>query len=115
MDENTKEITEKELNDIISESVSKEIEKATESMVKSFEEKLEAQRKNLSEKKEETEEAKSSTRDFLKAVYAGDDIKAKALTTSITDTPKAGYTIPTELMAEVLRFAEQYGVARREM
>lgn len=60
------------------------------------------------------------TRQWLKAVVAGDKDRAKALSTSTSgespDDAQAGLLIPEELMTEVLRIAEtQYGLARRDM
>jgi len=49
-------------------------------------------------------------------LVARDTVTLKALTTSSSDTPKAGYLIPTELQKEILRIAAgEYGVARKEM
>lgn len=62
------------------------------------------------------DENRDVTRSFMKALFAGDHTTLKALSTSTGDTPKAGYTIPTELMNEVLRVAaDQYGLARKDM
>jgi HK97 family phage major capsid protein len=56
------------------------------------------------------------TRDFVKALINGDGEKLKKMTTSTADTSKAGYNIPTALLAEVMRIKEEgYGIARREM
>ena len=55
------------------------------------------------------------TKTFMKALFDNDHATLKALTTSTADTPKAGYLVPTELMNEVLRIAnDQFGLARRE-
>ena len=68
--------------------------------------------------------AKENTRLFLKALFHGDKaaaqkLSAKALTTDVSgvdpDDAQAGLLIPTELMAEVLRIAQIYGVARANM
>jgi HK97 family phage major capsid protein len=62
------------------------------------------------------DEHRDVTKTFMKALFANDTATLKALTTSTSDTPKAGYLVPTELANEVLRIAEtQYGLARREM
>lgn len=72
----------------------------------------------------ETKEAKENTRLFMRALLNGDKAAAqklsqKALSTSSTgeepDDAKAGLLIPSELMTEVLRIAEVYGIARRDM
>ena len=56
------------------------------------------------------------TLDWCVALTQGDLVQMKALTTSSSDTPKAGYTIPSELFNEIIRLVEDvYGVARREM
>ena len=80
------------------------------------------QRAKILEGKTISKDAKSDdvTREFMKAVFAGDTARAKALTTSTSgsspDDAKAGLLIPEELRNEVLRIAElQYGLARREM
>lgn len=53
---------------------------------------------------------------FIKALLANDVATMKAMTTSRTDTAKAGYTIPEALETEILRIIEdEYGVARKEM
>lgn len=58
----------------------------------------------------------TETRDFVKALINGDGEKLKKMTTSSGDTAKAGYTIPSTLLAEVMRIKEEgYGIARREM
>jgi len=54
--------------------------------------------------------------DWCVSLTQGDLMQMKALTTSSGDTPKAGYTIPSELFNEIIRLIEDvYGVARREM
>lgn len=55
------------------------------------------------------------TKTFMKALFSGDHETLKSLTTSSSDTPKAGYLLPPELMTEILRVAaDQYGLARKE-
>ncbi len=66
------------------------------------------------------EKAGDKTRLFMKALMNHDLAAAKALTTSVSgsspDDAQAGLTIPTELLAEVIRIANaQYGLARRDM
>ena len=59
---------------------------------------------------------KIKTVNFFKAVLGGETERAKTMTTSTGDTPKGGYLIPpAEFMADVLRIASEYGVARSEM
>lgn len=60
------------------------------------------------------------TRTFLKALMSGDLVRAKALSTTTPagaspDDANAGVLIPKELMTEVLRIAQIYGIARRDM
>lgn len=62
--------------------------------------------------------ADENTRKFFKALMSRDTVALKAFSTD--DTPdtdgNAGFTIPSELRAEVLRIAQVgYGVAREEM
>lgn len=57
-----------------------------------------------------------TTRDFVKALIDNDMTKIKKMTTSDSDTSKAGVTIPVVLLNEVMRLKEEgYGIARREM
>jgi len=108
----TYEMTQDELNNLISKTVD-------EMLVAKFQQKAEEQREKILESKEvvneETKNADEKTKDFFKALLSDDRQQIKALTTATNDTPKAGYTIPTELLNEVLRFAEVYGLARRKM
>jgi len=53
-------------------------------------------------------------RNISKEVLAGNDIKLKEMTTDATDSPYAGYTVDSELSAEVRSMMTEYGVARRE-
>ena len=58
------------------------------------------------------------TVDWCVALTIGDVAQMRALTTADDDTPKAGYTVPTELFTEIVRLMKgdpTYGVARREM
>ena len=67
-------------------------------------------------KNEDEGDYKVKTVKFFKAVLGGETERAKTMTTSTGDTPKGGYLIPpAEFMADVLRIASEYGVARREM
>lgn len=111
-EETSYEMTQDELNNLISKTVD-------EMLVAKFQEKAEEQREKILENKEvvneKTKTADEKTKEFFKALFNDDREQLKALTTSSSDTPKAGYTIPTELMNEVLRFSEVYGLARRKM
>jgi len=58
------------------------------------------------------------TIDWCIALRDQDLVKMKALTTADDDTPKAGYTVPTELYNEIIRLMQGdpvYGIARKEM
>lgn len=54
-------------------------------------------------------------RELSKALLAGDDSKLKEMTTDDTGSPYAGYTVDSELSAEIRHLITEYGVARREM
>lgn len=54
-------------------------------------------------------------RDITKALLSGDDTKMKEMTTDSTGSPYAGYTVDSELSAEIRHLITEYGVARREM
>lgn len=58
----------------------------------------------------------AETRDFVKALLNKDFASLKAMSTSTTDSAKAGFTIPEALETEIVRLVEdQYGLARQEM
>lgn len=117
-------------------SVRKLINGSLEDSQKKFEERMEKKMEDIATKfldgveksrakasdttTKKDEKADDVTRRFIKALIAGDRVTAKALTTTnpASDSPDdsgAGLLIPTELMTEVLRLKEEYGVARREM
>jgi HK97 family phage major capsid protein len=54
-------------------------------------------------------------RDISKSLLAGDDASLKEMTSDDTGSPYAGYTVDSELSAEIRHLITQYGVARREM
>ncbi|RKZ11063.1 phage major capsid protein [Candidatus Fermentibacteria bacterium] len=98
----------------------KRVEKSVKSEVKSWL----AEQKDLSAKnagiyepaiKEKRKALSEHMREFTKAMLAGDDKKLKEMTTDATGTPFAGYTVDSELSAEVRHLVTVYGVARREM
>ena len=60
-------------------------------------------------------ELSSRLRDITKALLSGDDAKLKELTSDATGSPFAGYTVDSELSAEIRHLILEYGVARREM
>ena len=57
----------------------------------------------------------SELRDITKALLMNDDAKLKEMTTDATGSPYAGYTVDSELSAEIRHLMTEYGVARREM
>lgn len=60
-------------------------------------------------------ELSNRMREMTKALLAGDDAKLKEMTTDDSGSPYAGYTVDTELSAEIRHLITDYGVARREM
>lgn len=54
-------------------------------------------------------------RDLTKALYNLDSARMKEMTSDDSGTPYAGYTVDSELSAEIRHLITQYGVARREM
>lgn len=54
-------------------------------------------------------------RDFTKALLTGNEAKVKEMSTDATGSPYAGYTVDSELSAEIRHLMTEYGVARREM
>lgn len=54
-------------------------------------------------------------RDIAGALLRNDDAKLKEMTGDATGSPFAGYTVDSELSAEIRHLITEYGVARREM
>lgn len=54
-------------------------------------------------------------RNLTKALYNLDAVALKEMTTDDSGSPYAGYTVDSELSAEIRHLVTQYGVARREM
>lgn len=54
-------------------------------------------------------------RELCKGLLNGDEAKLKEMTTDDTGSPYAGYTVDSELSAEIRHLITEYGVARREM
>lgn len=54
-------------------------------------------------------------RDMAQCLLIGDEHKLKEMTSDSTGSPYAGYTIDSELSAEIRHLITEYGVARREM
>lgn len=54
-------------------------------------------------------------RNLSGAILLGDNAKVKEMTTDASGSPYAGYTVDSELSAEIRHLMMEYGVARREM
>lgn len=118
-------IDEKALRELIgtsnAEAAVKSAEIIAEKLVGKFMEGVAEQRARATEGQPVQKDAEKDkvTAKFLRALFTGDHAVLKAMTTgtgtTAPDDAQAGYTIPTELMAEVLRIASVAGVARREM
>lgn len=112
---------EKKIQSQINKKVEELSTKIAERVASKFYAGLKDNRKKIFEngRKERTKEFpsyKEQTVEFFKAVLSGDTTRAKTLTTSTADTPKAGYLVPpAEFMSEVYRIAEEYGIARKDM
>lgn len=109
-------IDEKGLQSLIQKQVAEIFERESTAMAEKYAAKIKEARKGIHQTKEVKnveKDSKEKIADFFRALISGD---TKALTTSSGDTPKAGYLIPTEFQAEVLRVMhDEYGVARRDM
>lgn len=64
---------------------------------------------------EKRKEMNSFLRKLTGALIAGNDAVLKEMTTDASGSPYAGYTVDSELSAEIRHLITQYGVARREM
>lgn len=121
------EIDEEKLKQLLDKKTDKSVEERTNAIAekivaKFFAGAADARKKvlevgeTLSEKQSK---ANAKTRDFMKALISKDYARAKAITTTTggtsPDDANAGITIPSELLAEVLRFIPLYGVCRRDM
>lgn len=96
------------------------IEKSLKGEIKSY---LDEQRTLMEQKagvyhpelRGKRKELSNRMRDITKALLAGDDAKLKEMTSDATGSPYAGYTVDSELSAEIRHLITEYGVARREM
>lgn len=116
--EESEEIDKEGLKALIAGEVDKMSETIANNLVKKFTEGVAVARKkalDVTAPHKDNTKGNDTVREFFKALVEGDSARIKTLSTSTSDTPKAGYTIPTELLAEVLRFANVYGVARADM
>lgn len=98
----------------------KKITKELKSDIKSY---MDEQRELMREKagvyhpevSSKRKELNEHLRDFSKALLGGNETLCKEMTSDATGSPFAGYTIDTELSAEIRHLITEYGVARREM
>lgn len=98
--------------------VKKYMEEASNKLVaKFFDGVAEHRKRAIDTGKKPQDKGHESTRDFMKALFAGDRqyLKAAGDYLNTSDNETAGYLVPPQLMAEVLRIATVYGVARRDM
>ena len=114
-------------NEVVKE-LDKLIEKSTEKVEKNILEKVKEQMKEhkrlmennvgvYNKEIQETEKRKSlnaKMRAYGLAIIKNDDTKLKEMTTDDAGTPYAGYTVDSELSAEIRHLITEYGVARRE-
>jgi len=111
-----KETVENVVGDMVTDAVSKALSDG--SIADKIAEKINLTKtvtKSAEPKAKEALTADTETRDFVKALLSNDTAKLKSMSTSTSDDAKAGYTVPTQLLAEILRLKTEYGVARREM
>ena len=119
------EIEEKELKSLIAKSVKDEVSSKVEAIAEKIVTKFvkgaaEQRKKALETGIKVKDESRESTRRFMKALLSGDRAGLVEFQKTTTfnqsgDDARGGYLIPEELLAVVLRIAEeQYGVARRE-
>ncbi len=116
--EDTEKVDEETVAEVVQTSVDKAIEKKADQIAEKLITAVQNKAKGIASapKAPEAVAKDSTTRDFVKALIANDTEKLKKMTTSDSDTSKAGVTIPKELLAEVMRLKEDgYGIARKEM
>lgn len=114
-EEEEEEVDEKAMEALISKSLQKSIDKITDELAEKFIQGAEkARTKAIDTGRKVKKTGDEGTRDFMKALFAGDREYLKEV--SGLSNAAGGYLIPEELRAEVLRIAEnQYGLARRDM
>lgn len=96
------------------------IEKSLKAEIKSY---MDEQKQLMSNKsgvyhpdvQAKRKELNSYLRKMTSALIAGDDATLKEMTSDATGSPYAGYTVDSELSAEINHLITQYGIARREM
>ncbi len=65
--------------------------------------------------KEKRKAMNKGFRALMKALILNDEVALKEMTTDSTGSPYAGYTVDSELSAEIRHLMNEYGVARQEM
>ena len=126
MDEKSlKEMISKNIETEMGEKMDEKMDAIADKLVAKFLVRAKKQRSkaiDIGKKDLEVDPNRSDTRDFLKALLVKDtktlmEMEKKTTTYNYTgDDARGGYTIPEELLVEVLRIAEkQYGLARRDM
>lgn len=116
--EDTETVDEEAVAEVVETSVKNAVEKKADEIANSLLKAIGSRtaRGEATKKAPEAVNKDLETRDFVKALINNDSEKLKKMTTSTADTAKAGYNIPTALLAEVMRIKEEgYGIARREM
>ncbi|MFA5261422.1 MAG: phage major capsid protein [Candidatus Omnitrophota bacterium] len=124
--EEEKTMSEEEVKKLIGKAASdlldQKIDKMSEALAAKFMDGVKEQRKKADMGSDNGKDEKKDdvTRKFMKALIARDFTAIKALTTttpagSSPDDANAGALIPTELLTEVLRIKETFGLARRDM
>ena len=93
--------------------VAEMVEKATDEMAKKFMDGVKEQREKGIDAGKKEAKTENATRKFMKAMIHGDKTYLKSLNT--IDDDHAGYLVPPELQAEVLRIAQTFGLARSAM
>jgi len=111
-------IDEKGLQSLIQKQVAEIFERESTDMAEKYASKIKEARKGIHQTKEIKnieKDSKEKIADFFKALISG-NTKALSTSTDVSDVSKAGYLIPAEFQAEVLRVMHnEYGVARRDM
>ena len=108
-------VDEQALDALISKRVAARIDEISEKIANKFVDGVAKSRaKAIETGKSQGKKGDGETRNFMKALFAGDRQAIKDI--SGVDDASGGYLIPTELLSEVLRIAQkQYGLARKDM
>lgn len=103
-----------------SKKISKEVTQNVTDKVKDYLSKFSEQMEKKAgaynpEVQEKRKEISNRLREMTKALFRGDEASLKEMTSDATGSPYAGYTVDSELSAEIRHLITEYGVARREM